>query len=68
MQGNHGLIGNDAGSKFATMTSLAKVCIITMDFKFLRLLTIQYHHQAKFLSKSQMILRLHQQAVLVERT
>jgi len=31
MQGNHGLIGNDAGSKFATMTSLAKVVMVKCD-------------------------------------
>jgi hypothetical protein len=31
MQGNHGLIGNDAGSKFATMTSLAKAVMVKCD-------------------------------------
>jgi len=31
MQGNHGLIGNDAGSKFATMTSLAKASMVKCD-------------------------------------
>jgi hypothetical protein len=31
MQGNHGLIGNDAGSKFAIMTSLAKAVMVKCD-------------------------------------